>query len=162
MPDQPSPARRRAVRVSPALAVALLALLVALGGTGYAAIALPAQSVGARQLKERAVTPGKIVPGAGVELVYTRAANNVTVAPGAIGGGVATCPHGTYAIGGGAGTDDVAGVTVTESLPYNSASHSFSGAADAWSVHVENAGPQPQAIEVYAVCVVAARASATY
>ena len=32
--------------MSPAMGVALLALFVALGGTGYAAIVLPADSVG--------------------------------------------------------------------------------------------------------------------
>jgi hypothetical protein len=45
----------RGVR-SPATVISLIALVVALGGTGYAAITLPADSVGARQLKDRAVT----------------------------------------------------------------------------------------------------------
>jgi hypothetical protein len=40
--------------------VAYLALFVALGGAGYAAFRLPANSVGTRQLKSRAVTLGKI------------------------------------------------------------------------------------------------------
>jgi hypothetical protein len=40
--------------------VALLALFVALGGTGYAALSLPANSVGAKQLKKKAVTGKKI------------------------------------------------------------------------------------------------------
>jgi hypothetical protein len=47
-------------RPSPALIVACLALLVALGGTGYAAIALPANSVGTRQLKNNAVVSSKV------------------------------------------------------------------------------------------------------
>jgi hypothetical protein len=41
-------------------AIALLALLVALGGTSYAAIAIPAGSVGTRQLRNRAVTEKKL------------------------------------------------------------------------------------------------------
>jgi hypothetical protein len=45
---------------SPALVVAVIALIVALGGTGYAAITLPANSVGKKQLKKRAVTAAKI------------------------------------------------------------------------------------------------------
>jgi hypothetical protein len=45
---------------SPALVVACLALLVALGGTGYAAIKLPANSVGTKQLKRGAVTGVKV------------------------------------------------------------------------------------------------------
>ena len=50
----------RVRRPSPALVVAVLALLVALAGTGYAAIALPANSVGSRQLKRSAVTRTKL------------------------------------------------------------------------------------------------------
>lgn len=51
-------------RPSPAMIVALLALFVALGGTGYAAIVLPANSVGTKQLKKKAVTGGKIAANA--------------------------------------------------------------------------------------------------
>ncbi len=40
--------------------VALIALFVALGGTSYAAVKLPANSVGSRQLKKGAVTPPKV------------------------------------------------------------------------------------------------------
>jgi hypothetical protein len=40
-------------------AIALLALFVALGGTSYAAFSLPAGSVGARQIKNHAITPVK-------------------------------------------------------------------------------------------------------
>lgn len=42
-------------RPSPALVVAVAALVVALAGTGYAATALPPKSVGARQLRDGAV-----------------------------------------------------------------------------------------------------------
>ncbi|MGB0094883.1 MAG: hypothetical protein WBP81_20410 [Solirubrobacteraceae bacterium] len=44
-------------------AIAYLALFVALGGTGYAAISLPANSVGTRQLRNRAVTAKKVANG---------------------------------------------------------------------------------------------------
>lgn len=51
-------------RPSPAMGVALTALLVALGGTGVAAVAvLPPNSVGVPQLKEHAVTQSKIAHG---------------------------------------------------------------------------------------------------
>src|SRR3954451_18898481 len=43
-----------------ATVVAYLALFVALGGTSYAAIKLPANSVGSRQLKNGAVTGAKV------------------------------------------------------------------------------------------------------
>jgi hypothetical protein len=40
--------------------VAIIALIVALGGTGYAAVSLPKNSVGSKQLKKNAVTGSKI------------------------------------------------------------------------------------------------------
>lgn len=45
---------------SPAMVVACIALLIALGGTSYAAIKLPRNSVGAKQLKRNAVTTPKV------------------------------------------------------------------------------------------------------
>jgi hypothetical protein len=43
--------------------VALVALFVALGGTSYAAIKLPAKSVGAKQIKKNAVSSAKVKDG---------------------------------------------------------------------------------------------------
>ena len=43
--------------------VALIALFLALGGTSYAAVALPANSVGAKQIKKDAVTSKKVKNG---------------------------------------------------------------------------------------------------
>ena len=45
---------------SPALVIACLALAVALGGTGYAAIVLPPNSVGTKQLVNGAVVAAKV------------------------------------------------------------------------------------------------------
>lgn len=44
-------------------AVAYLALFVALGGTSYAAVSLPANSVGTPQIRNGAVTPAKLDSG---------------------------------------------------------------------------------------------------
>src|SRR5512143_2409997 len=50
-------------RPSPALVVACLALLVSLGGTGYATVVnVPRNSVGTPQLKRNAVTSSKLAP----------------------------------------------------------------------------------------------------
>lgn len=43
------------LRPSPSMVVAIIALTVALGGTGYAAIVLPANSVGTKQIKDGSV-----------------------------------------------------------------------------------------------------------
>ncbi len=57
--------QKRRFTPSPAMAVSLIALFVALGGTSYAAItSLPKNSVGAPQLKNNAVTGPKIKNGA--------------------------------------------------------------------------------------------------
>jgi hypothetical protein len=50
-------------RPSAALIIAVAALVVALGGTGYAAIKLPANSVGSKQIKANAVTSAKVRDG---------------------------------------------------------------------------------------------------
>jgi hypothetical protein len=42
--------------------IAVLALFIALGGTSYAAVELPKNSVGAPQIRQAAVTPGKVAP----------------------------------------------------------------------------------------------------
>jgi hypothetical protein len=52
--------RPRLARPSPALVIAIIALIVALGGTGYAAVSLPKNSVGSKQLKKNAVIGSKI------------------------------------------------------------------------------------------------------
>ena len=50
-------------RPSPSLAVSLAALVVALGGTGYAVTQLPRNSVGTAQIKKDAVTGAKVKAG---------------------------------------------------------------------------------------------------
>ncbi len=52
------------LRPSPSLVISFIALLVALGGTGYAAFRVPKNSVGSKQLKNNAVTTKKIKNGA--------------------------------------------------------------------------------------------------
>jgi hypothetical protein len=54
---------KRMHRPSPAMTVALVALFVAMGGTGYAALKLPEDSVGSKQLKADAVKSSKVKDG---------------------------------------------------------------------------------------------------
>jgi hypothetical protein len=48
---------------SPAVVISFVALIVAMGGTGYAAISLPKNSVGAKQLRSNAVNSSKVKDG---------------------------------------------------------------------------------------------------
>ena len=52
--------QKRRFAPSPAMVVSLIALFVALGGTSYAALSLPKNSVGTKQIKDGAVTAAKI------------------------------------------------------------------------------------------------------
>jgi hypothetical protein len=53
----------RVSKPSPAIVIAVVALVVAMGGTGYAALKLPKNSVGAKQIKANAVTSSKVKNG---------------------------------------------------------------------------------------------------
>lgn len=69
-------ARRRLRRPSPAMAVALVALFLSAGGVSYAAVTLPAHSVGAAQLKTFAVTNPKL---------HNNSVGSRKIMPGAVG-----------------------------------------------------------------------------
>ena len=73
-------------RPSPALVVALLALIVALGGTSYAAAKLPKNSVGSKQVKNSSLQAKDIAPGAiGQTSIAPGAIGATSIAPGVIG-----------------------------------------------------------------------------
>jgi hypothetical protein len=78
---------RRRVLPSPAFCLALLALFVSLGGTTYALTALPRDSVGTDQIRDRAVTENELANSA---VITRKLANGAVtqrkIAPGAITG----------------------------------------------------------------------------
>jgi hypothetical protein len=89
-------------RPSPALVVSVIALVVALGGTSYAAIVLPANSVGTRQIKKNAVTTAKVKDGSLLKADF--AAGQLPAGPaGASGATGATGPKGDTGATGTAG-----------------------------------------------------------
>ena len=77
-------------RPSPALVVSVIALSVALGGTSYAAIVLPANSVGTKQIKKNAVTTAKVKDGSLLRADFGAG----QLPPGATGATGATGPKG--------------------------------------------------------------------
>src|SRR5579875_882487 len=78
---------------SPALVISVIALFVALGGTGYAALKLPKNSVGTPQLKNGAVTSAKLKNGA----VTSAKLKNGAVTAGKINPAGLTVPDATHA-----------------------------------------------------------------
>lgn len=116
---------RKRGRPSPALVVAIIALIAALGGSAVAAsrhtvnLVLPKNSVGTRQLKRKAVTTGKLarnaitgakvanhsLTGADINLealgtVPTASSAAHAASSDTIGGHAAACPDGTTLIRG--------------------------------------------------------------
>ncbi len=77
---------RRLRRPSPAMVVAIVALFMATGGASYAAVALPASSVGSTQLKTFAVTNPKLATGAvGTNKIMPAAVTYSKIKPSSVG-----------------------------------------------------------------------------
>ncbi len=87
--------------------VALLALLVAMGGTSYAAVNLPRDSVGPQQLKARAVTTAKLGKGA---VTSAKVRNGSLLAADFRPGQLTTGPQGARGLTGAAGPQGPAGI----------------------------------------------------
>ena len=98
------------------MVVALVALLAAMGGTSYAAISLPAKSVGTTQLKKGAVTTKKIVKSAITSSkVKDASLRSIDFAPGQLLAGPQgpNGPQGPKGDKGAPGTNGVDGLSAT-------------------------------------------------
>lgn len=100
--------RKHFHRPSPAMVVALGALLLALSGTSYAAIKLPANSVGSKQLKQNAVSSSKVKNGS----LSTADFKSGQIPQGPRGPQGAQGPQGTQGAQGTAGQSKVPTITV--------------------------------------------------
>jgi hypothetical protein len=95
------------LRANPAIVISCLALFVALGGASYAAIRLPAGSVGTKQLKKNAVISSKVKNGSLRRIDF--GAGQVPAGPrGATG---ATGPAGATGSTGATGASGATGAT---------------------------------------------------
>lgn len=144
-------------RISYANVMATVALFVALGGSSYAAIKLSVNSVGNRELKQRAVTPAKLSPttvafvkqGGGTGHAAASSAldyreRQSTVQVGQEDGLVLKCPRARpHAISGYFGPTDKAGLgklVLTDSTPVDSSNN----APRSWDIGVRNLDTQPR------------------
>jgi hypothetical protein len=153
------------------MVVACIALVIALGGTGYAATQLPAKSVGQKQLRngavgnlqirDRAITSGKIRNGEvkAADLakgILPAAASTVhqvsgePIAPGAVGAASAACDPGQRATGGGGG---FAGPAVTNDKMVDSIPVGDERPVVRWRVSLFNGGTAPRTPVAYVLCV---------
>jgi hypothetical protein len=154
---------RRFALPSPALVVASLALFVALAGVGWAAVVLPANSVGSAQVKNGSLLAADLAPAArralagrvgpqgpkgdpglsGFEIVET--SSSYTSSPDRTL--TVDCPAGKRLVGGGAGVWGRAmiwipkGVAVTASHPHDedtwlAAAQEVVPTDDEWFLHI--------------------------
>jgi hypothetical protein len=160
--------RRFFQRTTYANVVSSLALFIVLGGSAYAAAALPANSVGGKQIKKNAVDSTKVrngsltgedikeeklakVPAAAVAdgLAKVTVKTAAGVAPANSGNGTtAACDPGQRVVGGGVKVDDPLNAYIVDDYP--------EAGGTAWSGRVGNASPANIGFTVYAVCTAAA------
>jgi hypothetical protein len=169
---------RLRLRTTYADVTATLALFVALGGGAYAATALPANSVGSKQLKKHAVATAKIqsnaingskvldnsltgadinesslakVPSALDKATYKTAAGTAP-AGSAANVATATCDAGQHVVGGGVKLDTPGIGLINDSYP--------DASNTAWTAHVGNGSSGSSAatlsFTVYAICTTVA------
>lgn len=141
--------------LSPPMVIAVVALVVAAGGTGYAVTRLPSNSVGTVQIRTHAVTTPKLATTVAARIAgLTYKTATVMAPPGTAGVISVTAPSGTTAIAGGVETQHTMDAFLLDSHPNKTG----------WEASVANTSTVPQPITVYAICARvqggAARASA--
>jgi hypothetical protein len=107
----------RISKPSPAMIVAFAALIVSLGGTSYAALQLPAASVGTKQLKRNAVTSQKVKPGSLLLSDFRSSQRALLVGPEARGPQGAVGPAGPAGLPGPEGAQGLPGGTGAQGPP---------------------------------------------
>jgi len=128
---------------SPSMVVAIAAVVLALGGTGYAA-GLAKNSVGTAQLKNGAVTTVKLAPAASARiagLTYRSASLMTDPHMGTVID--VPCPTGLTAIGGGVETPHTLNSYLNDSHPTTGRS---------WELTMVNSGDVPEQLTAWAVC----------
>jgi hypothetical protein len=155
-------------RPSPALFVAVIALVAALAGTAVAeqatTSAKPVTKKKVKKISKKEIN--KAAPTLSVgsafaldELEYVRS-NRVTVPVGANGRATAVCPDGMAATGGGGAFTGASGLNIQRSYP--SDGNDFRAGFTAWEFQVRNQSANTQNIRAYVICANAETTPANY
>jgi hypothetical protein len=170
--------RRIRARLTYANVIATLALFIALGGSSYAALKLPKNSVKAKQIAAGAVTSSEVKNGSlksgdfnsaslaklkgpkgdpGATNVVMRQGATVSVGAGAFNSATAACQSGERATGGGVYNEsNVSIIAVSSSYPTpNPGSPPPTGdgkVPTGWRVWVKNNGAGPYDVNAYVIC----------
>ncbi len=129
---------------SSSMIVAIVATVLALAGTGYAAGTLAKNSVGTTQIKNGAVTTAKLAPATSARVSgLSYRSITITADPHMAGFITVPCPTGLSAIGGGAETAHTMDAYLLDSHPTN---------GKGWQVSVGNAADVSEQITAWAVC----------
>jgi hypothetical protein len=124
--------------------VAIAAVVLALGGTGYAA-GVARNSVGTAQLKNGAVTTVKLAPATSARIAGLTYRNVSMMSDPHMGAVIdVPCPAGLTAIGGGGETPHTLNSFLLDSHPTTS--------GRAWELSVADGGDVPEEITAWAVC----------
>lgn len=149
-------------RPSPALVVACLALVVALGGTSYADVLnVPFNSVGTSQLRANAVVSSKVKNRSLLAIDFTAGQLGVRGYEIVRGQSEVTnqnfnsvsidCPIGKNAVGGGGGTGGGLGGIIEGDGPHIVVSQPFDGGGG-WLIQTARKTPGASVLVGYAIC----------
>jgi hypothetical protein len=153
--------RFRIGRPSPAILVAVVALVAALAGTAVAGpgattsklnkakVKLISQKQAKKVLKAEAPNLEVGSAGALTNLEYVRS-SSTTVNPAQTASATATCPSGKFATGGGGAGPDVTSLVTLADHPSNGNQGQLGYTA--WEYRVHNDGGAPHTIHSYAIC----------
>jgi hypothetical protein len=153
--------RSKIGRPSPAIIVAVVALVAALAGTAVAGpgaqssklnkakVKLVSQKQARKILKQEAPNLEVGSAQALANLEYVRSPS-ATVQPNQNGSAVANCPSGKFVTGGGGGGADVTSLETLSSHPSTGTPGQLGYSA--WEYRVHNSGGAPHDIHAYAIC----------
>jgi hypothetical protein len=148
-------------RPSPAILVAVVALVAALAGTAVAGpgavssalnkskVKLISQKQARKVLKQEAPNLSVGSATALTNLEYVRS-SSTTVNPAQNASATATCPAGKYATGGGGAGPDVTSLETLADHPSNGNQGQLGYTA--WEYRVHNSGAAPHTIHAYVIC----------